>query len=74
MVFIPNDILDEFAGKDDNERIVLICYAMLSQREGVEPDISRLAETANLPLDVTQDALTRLSERGWLERVKNYSE
>lgn len=78
MPFIPDDVLMEairVSGEpNENRLMVLLHYAMLCQNEGTEPEPPRLAESAKLPLDATQDALQYLSGKGWLERVRDYSE
>ncbi len=53
---------------------ILVCYATISQKEGIEPDASRIAPLAHSSLDKTQDILNRLSSKGWLGRVKDYGE
>lgn len=74
MPFIPDDILLAAMRGDDNELRVLMHYAMICQNEREEPGLDRLAESAHLPPETVQAALTALSSRGWLERVKDYSE
>lgn len=79
MVFIPDDMLVESLREsvksgDDADHRVLINYAMLCQNEGREPDAARVAESAGLTLGVVRDALDRLSKKGWLDAVRDYSE
>lgn len=78
MVFIPDDIFDESmkdavkGNRVQNE--VLMRYAMHSQNEGKEPEPERLAKELDEPLENVKKTLNELSSKGWLERVKNYSE
>lgn len=83
MVFIPNDILDEVLkqgveneGTPDEywEGQVLMIYAMFSQKEGKEPDAKRIADFHKFPLERVENSLNKFAEKGWLERVKDYSE
>ena len=75
MAYIPDDILMQaIKNQNDNEFTVLMFYAKISQSEGAEPDIKRLASETDLTLETTENALKALSEKGWLERVKDYSE
>jgi DNA-directed RNA polymerase specialized sigma subunit len=75
MVFIPNDIFDQLCvGKVRQQREVLMQYAMHTQSEGKEPEAELLADELEMELEDVNSALSVLKERGWLERVFNYSE
>ena len=78
MVFIPDDILDgslKEAGAGNHLQIeVLLQYAMHSQNEGKVPEPERLAEELGEPLENVKEALIYLSDKGWLEKVKDYFE
>jgi DNA-directed RNA polymerase sigma subunit (sigma70/sigma32) len=78
MVFIPDDILGESIRESVKgnhlQNDVLLRYAMHSQNEGTEPDPERLAQELDEPLEKVKEALSYLSDKGWLEKVKDYFE
>ncbi|HEY0082977.1 MAG TPA: hypothetical protein VGB61_09325 [Pyrinomonadaceae bacterium] len=78
MVFIPDDIFDESLKESVKgnhlQNDVLLRYAMHYQNEGKEPEPERLAEELGEPLENVKDALSYLSDKGWLEKVKDYFE
>lgn len=80
MAFIPDDILDEclkLSNVDDDdvpESAVLLGYAAIIQKEGTEPEAQRIAAFGNFPVDKVKAILEKQAERGWLARVKDYSE